>query len=563
MFDANTQANIDAWLNDAYDETTKEAIRELVKNSPQDALNSFYANLSFGTGGLRGIVGPGTNRMNRYTVMTATQGLANYLLKSVAREKQSVIIGYDSRTHSQTFAQEAAQVLAANGIQVHLFRHLRPTPLVSYGVRKLNCGAGIVITASHNPACYNGYKVYWADGGQLVPPQDQELTAEIHAIDHLAQIKQSSLTHPLIYWIDQELDEEYLRDMDALQSYAQDTRNNGKQLKIVYTPLHGTGITLVPKILERWGFTQVQLVASQATPDGLFATVEQPNPEERAALKRGIDLLTLVEGDLLLATDPDADRVGVVVRHEGKPVVLDGNQIASLCLEHVAQSLTRQGRLPPRPACIRTIVTTEMLHTIAQAYGITCVAVLTGFKWIAATIHSWEQEKDGMNFIFGGEESCGYLVGTMARDKDAVIACAVIAEIALRGKLKGKTLVDMLHDLYRKYGIHREQILSVKYPETKEGRAQMAQAMEKLKANPPRRLGKATVVATDFSNPDVFHFRLDNGSWVVVRPSGTEPKVKVYGGASQAVFSFVEEGVRACEEKVHAMLEAVVQLLTH
>ncbi len=565
MIDAVTQANIDAWLQDAYDEKTKESIRDLLTNHPEEALNAFYTRLSFGTGGLRGIVGVGTNRMNRYTVMSATQGLANYLLKSVSPEKQSVIIGYDSRTHSEEFARETAQVLAANGLRVHLFRHLRPTPLVSYGVRKLGCGAGVVITASHNPPSYNGYKVYWSDGGQLVPPQDKELIREINAIRKLGQIRQGDISHPHISWIDQELDEEYLREMDALQGYPKENKDSGKRLKIVYTPLHGTGITLVPTLLDRWGFTNLHLVPSQSKPDGLFPTVEQPNPEERAALKQGVDLLTLVEGDLLLATDPDADRVGVVVMHHGKAVVMDGNQIASLCLEHVARTLTKQGRLPARPACVKTIVTTEMLRTIAQAYGVACVDVLTGFKWIAAKIHEWEQEKaekEGMSFIFGGEESYGYLLGTAVRDKDAVIACALIAEMALWGKLRGKTLIDLLHDLYRKYGIYREQLLTVNYPETKEGRERMVKALDKLKAHPPHHLGKAIVISSDFPAPDVFRYRLDSGSWVVVRPSGTEPKVKVYGGTSQAVFSFIEEGIRACEEKVHAMLETVVQLLT-
>lgn len=563
MIDAYTQANIDSWLNGAYDDETKEAIRLLIKTDPKEAVNAFYTRLSFGTGGLRGIVGVGTNRMNRYTVMTATQGLANYILKRLPTNLHKVIIGYDSRIHSSAFAFETAQVLAANGIHVHLFRQLRPTPLVSYGLRKLHCGAGIVITASHNPPSYNGYKMYWTDGGQLVPPHDREIIAEINQLTDLSQIRQGPLDSPLVSWIDMELDEDYLRDMDSLQGYPKDNHEQGKQLKVVYTPLHGTGITLVPKILERWGFSTVHLVPSQAQPNGQFPTVAQPNPEDRAALREGTDLLTLVEGDILLATDPDADRVGIVVMHNGKPEIMDGNQIASLMLEHVAQSLTKQGRFPVRAACVKTIVTTEMLRTIAQAYGITCVDVLTGFKWIAAAIDQWEKKPDGMNFIFGGEESYGYLVGTMTRDKDAVISCALICEIALHGKLRGKTMVDMLHDLYRKYGIYREQLLSVSYPETKEGRGQMVRAMEKLKTDPPRRLGKELVVSTDFPAPDVFRFRLENGGWVVVRPSGTEPKVKVYGGASQAVFSFVQEGIRACEEKVHTMLESVVYVLTH
>lgn len=563
MFDPQTQTNIDSWLNNAYDEETKDAVRLLIKTNPQEALNAFYTRLSFGTGGLRGIVGVGSNRMNRYTVMTATQGLANYILKHLPPAQQKVLIGYDSRIHSAAFAFETAQVLAANGIHVQLFRHLRPTPLISYGVRKLQCGAGVVITASHNPPSYNGYKVYWTDGGQLAPPQDQEIMAEINGLNDLSRIQQGPLESPLITWIDTELDTDYLNDMDSLQGYPKDNHEQGKQLKIVYTPLHGAGITLVPKILERWGFSNIHLVPTQAAPDGHFPTVEQPNPEERAALKHGIDLLTLVNGDILLATDPDADRMGIVVMHRGKPERMDGNQIASLCLEHVARSLSKQGRLPPRAACIKTFVTTEMLRTIAQAFGIACIDVPTGFKWIAATIHQWETEAEGMNFLFGGEESFGYLLGTMVRDKDAVISCALICEVALHAKLQGKTLVDLLHDLYRKYGIYREQLLSVKYPETKEGREQMAQAIAKLKTTPPKRLGKAIILTTDYPAPDMIRFRLDSGGWVVVRPSGTEPKVKVYGGASQAVFSFIEDGIRTCEEKVHTMLEAIIHLLTH
>lgn len=396
-FDPQTQHNIDQWLQGRYGEKTKQQVRALIRDDPQGAIDAFYTTLSFGTGGLRGIVGVGTNRMNPYTVMTATQGLANYLKQQVLGVP-SVLIGYDSRLESPQFAHEAAQVLAANGINVYLYRHLRPTPLVSFGCRARHCSAAIMITASHNPPYYNGYKVYWSDGGQVLPPHDQGIIDEVNRIGSLEEIRTGPLTSSLIQWIDEEIDEEYLRVTDSLPLYAEQNHTKGAELKVVYSNLHGTGITMVPKILTRWGFTNVTFVKAQQEPDGAFPTVKSANPEERAALQLGIDTLLACNGDILMATDPDADRVGVAVRHGGDVQLLTGNQVAAICLEHICAGMEFQPRRPARPACVKTIVTTPLFRAIADHHDVACFDVLPGFKYISAKIHEWELEKRAIIF---------------------------------------------------------------------------------------------------------------------------------------------------------------------
>lgn len=562
-FDPQTQHNIDQWLKGDYDPEAKLQVLQLIKDDPQLAINAFYTTLSFGTGGLRGIVGVGTNRMNKYTVRTATQGLANYLRREV-KGTPSVLIGYDCRRESPLFAQEAARVLAGNGIHVYLFRQLRPTPLISFGCRAKNCNAAIMLTASHNPPHYNGYKVYWSDGGQILPPHDKGIIDEIHRVTSLDQIQVSALHSPLIHWIDEEIDDEYLRATDGQQLHPKNDQAHGRDLHVVYSNLHGTGITLVPKILARWGFTNLTLVQEQAEPDPNFPTVKSANPEERAALQLGIETLLACKGDILLATDPDADRVGVAVRTGDDVELLNGNQISAVCLDAICQALTEQKRLPPRAACVKTIVTTPLFAAIALHYGLECVDVLPGFKYISAKIHDWESHPNGYHFVYGGEESYGYLLGTASRDKDAVISCALLCEVALQAKQKGITLVDWLHSLYQKYGVHRESLQSITYPETKEGREKMASAIAALRQTLPKRFGNIAVRAVkDYlqSAPaaDILQFSLEDGSWLVVRPSGTEPKVKIYAGTADLQAG---ASVKVCDHRLDELLQQAKALLT-
>lgn len=558
-FDQATQRNMDKWLNGNYDAKTKEAVRTLIANDPQAAIDAFYTTLSFGTGGLRGIVGVGTNRMNSYTVMTATQGLANYLKREV-KGTPSVLIGYDSRNESPDFAREAAQVLAGNGIQVYLYRHLRPTPLVSFGCRAKKCSAAIMITASHNPPYYNGYKVYWSDGGQVLPPHDQGIIDQVNAIEGLEDIRKASLDNRLIRWIDEEIDDQYLNVTDPLPLYPEQNKAHGPELKVVYSNLHGTGITMVPKILTRWGFTNVTYVESQMKPDGMFPTVKSANPEERAALQLGIDTLLECQGDFLIATDPDADRVGVAVRRGKEVQLLTGNQVAAICLEHICVGMEQQKRLPERSACVKSVVTTPLFRAIADDHRIACFDVLPGFKYISAKIHEWEQQRRGDHFLFGGEESYGYLYGTASRDKDAIISCALLCEVALQAKRQGKTLVDLLHDLYRKYGVFREELVSISYPETREGRERMRTAMESLRQKPFKMLNGADVTSVkdylqDSVPADILAFTFADGRWLVVRPSGTEPKVKLYAGiTAQPVGDSLLETIAACDQRLAALL---------
>lgn len=583
-FDAVTQSHIDSWLSGSYDQETKAAIQHMVNTDPNQAVDAFFTKLSFGTGGLRGLMGVGTNRMNQYTVMTATQGLANYL-RQQSSESQSlaVCIGYDCRHSSRAFAEVAAQVLAGNGIRVKIFSELRPTPLVSFACRELHCSAAIVITASHNPPEYNGYKVYWYDGGQIVPPQDAGIIAEVNKINDISQVKQAALTDLLIEWLGEEVDDMYLAAMRPLQHYPKENRKHGREVKIIFSSLHGTGITLVPKILTDWGFLNYMLVPEQTEPDGSFPTVKSPNPEERAALQLGINLMKKVHADLLIATDPDADRMGVAVTHGDRVEILDGNQIACICLEHVLRAFSKQHRLPNRPAVIKTIVTTELFRRIAEAYGLPCFEVLTGFKYIAHLIHQWEQSPDGYQYLFGGEESFGYLLGTAVRDKDAIISSALICEVALQAKLGGKTLVDLLHRLYQKYGVYREKLVNIHYGDGKASKDKMDDAMAKLRASPPAAiygipvlysedlltssrtdLTSGKTVSLSLPKSNVFRLFLNDGSQVVVRPSGTEPKIKLYGGVSRPSLSGDHSLVIAqCDVLVSNLLDSLVKQLTN
>lgn len=565
-FDAEIGKRIDSWLQGNYDPETKEEIRRLRKEKPEALVDAFYTTLAFGTGGLRGIVGVGTNRMNKYIIREATQGFANYIRKTVSDKTPSVFISYDSRTTSRAFTEEAAKVLAANGIRSYITKNLRPTPLASFGCRHYKCCAAIMITASHNPPEYNGYKVYWSDGAQVIPPHDKGIIQEVRAISDISQAVTSSFPNPLIVEVGEELDDAYLKAIDSLQLQPEVDKRHGSELKIVYTPLHGTGATMVPKALKRWGFPNVSLVAAQADADGRFPTVRYPNPEELSALKLGIEQMVKEGADLLLATDPDADRVGVALMHEGKPVTLNGNQIASLCLSFILETLSEQKRLPANGALIKTIVTTELFRAIAEAFKKPCFDVLPGFKYIAALIRAWEE--DGSHqFLFGGEESLGYLIGTHARDKDGVVSCALLAEVALKAKLSGQTLLDKLHQLYATYGVYREELKSISYPETRAGRAQMSQVMGRLRTNSLKEIGGSKVVSVDDylkmkPSSDILIFHLEDKSRLVVRPSGTEPKVKLYCGVHKKPGNNLEETIKQCDARCEALLTEMASHLT-
>lgn len=582
LFDEKTQRNIDLWLNGQYDEETKQQIRKMIQEDPRQASDAFFTNLQFGTGGMRGLMGIGTNRMNVYTIRAATQGLANYMHKNAKKgEKLAAFIGYDSRENSRLFAEEAAKVLAGNGIRVYLSKELRPTPYVSFGCRFKQCLAAIMITASHNPPQYNGYKVYWGDGGQLVPPHDGGVVAEANLITDPSMVKKvSNLKHLLIEEVSSEVDEAYFKAITPLQYYPDVNKREGNKLKIVYTSLHGTGITLLPKALSLWGFKNIVYVDKQIIPDGAFPTVKFPNPEDPQALQMGIDLMVKTQADILIATDPDADRVGVVAMHQNQPVILNGNQIAVLCLEHVCQALSKK-EFPKRAAFIKTVATTELFQTICDFYRHPCFNVLIGFKYIAEKIHEWEVSSNGYQYIFGGEESFGYLLGTYARDKDAIISSALICELALQAKLEGKTIIDKLEEMHHKYGLYQERLLSLNFGETKEGKEEMSRSMHKLREAQLKEIGGVPVsVIEDYISSerlfletgkkekmtlprsDILVYWLTDGSKLMVRPSGTEPKVKLYCGVVEKKFTSVKEASEKALKKCDKLLDALKKAMT-
>jgi phosphomannomutase len=575
--DPTTRENVQTWLEGDYDQAAKREIKRLLANDLDGLKNSFYTSLSFGTGGLRGLMGVGTNRMNEYTIRSATQGLANYIQKTVpAGQKKAVFIGFDCRNRSKEFSEEAAKVLLGNGIEVYLCRELRPTPFVSFGCRHFGCTAAIMITASHNPPAYNGYKVYWDDGGQVLPPHDQGIIDEVNLIKDQSKIKISRLDGPLLHWISNEADQLYINTIENLQLCPAVNKKHGSELKVVFSNLHGTANTLVPQALTSWGFTNVNQVKEQSAPDGNFPTVKSPNPEERDALQLGIKLMEHLEADILLATDPDTDRVGIAITTKEGVRLFNGNEVAALCAYHVCDSLERSGKLPKNGSLVKTIVTTELMAAIAKSFNIAIYDVLTGFKYIAEVMRGWDETHEHQ-FLFGGEESYGYLLGTHARDKDAVIACALICEMTLAAKLEGKTLADRLLDLYEKYGVYREKLVSINFSETQEGRKKMSDSMKKLRAAPPKEICGSRVISMEdystgiitqvtlgtteklhFPKSNVLRFWMEDGTKLVVRPSGTEPKVKLYCGGrmevngerGQSLIKIVEQCDSLCERYV-------------
>jgi phosphoglucomutase len=541
--DQSTQATINKWLSGNYDEKTKAEIQSLVdQNATTELTDSFYKSLEFGTGGLRGIMGAGSNRINKYTIGTATQGLANYLNNKYPGEKISVAIAHDSRNNSDYFAKITADVFSANGIHVYFFEALRPTPELSFAVRHFNCKSGVMLTASHNPKEYNGYKAYGADGGQFTSPDDKLVIDEVNKIQSIDEVKFDRVDAN-VELIGEAVDKLYLDGITAF-SISPDAIKRQHDLKIVYSPIHGTGITLVPKALAQFGFTNLTLVEEQSKPDGNFPTVVYPNPEEKDALTLAINKAKEIDADLVLATDPDADRVGIAVKdNDGEWVLLNGNQTGSLLINYIVSAWQEKGKLTGKEYVVSTIVTTSLIKAICDSKNVEYFNTLTGFKWIGQIITNLQGEK---TFIAGGEESYGYLIGDLVRDKDAVVSAAFISEMTAYYKDKGASLYNALLDMYVEYGLYKEDLVSLT-KKGKTGAEEIKAMMEKFRNNPPASLGGSKVsilkdyelsqetdlntgkvTKLDYPASDVLQFITEDGSIVSARPSGTEPKIKFY-----------------------------------
>ncbi|HVY74845.1 MAG TPA: phospho-sugar mutase [Puia sp.] len=568
--DEAIQAKVNSWLTGNYDEETKEAIRQMQRDNPRELAESFYQNLEFGTGGLRGIMGPGTNRINKYTIGMATQGYSNYLKKSFPHQQIKVAIAHDSRNNSRFFAETAAKVFASNGIKVFLFQSLRPTPELSFTIRYLGCQGGVVCTASHNPKEYNGYKAYWNDGGQLVPPHDHLVIGEVEKIASVDEVKWSG-GESNITMIGKELDEAYISMVKDLSVYPEIIERQ-HNLCIVYTPIHGTGIKLVPDTLQRFGFSNVHVVDEQARPDGNFPTVVYPNPEEKETMSLGLKKAREIDADILLGTDPDADRVGIGIKNDrGEWVLMNGNQTAVLAFNYLIEARREKGIAQPNDMVVKTIVTTDMIDEIAKQNQIKCYNVLTGFKWIAELIKEKEADE---NYVIGGEESYGLMIGSKIRDKDAVSAVAMLCEMAAYEKNKGRKLYDKLIDLYMQYGFYKESLVSIT-KKGMDGQKQIADMMAAYRQNPPTRInGAAVITLLDYKTSEgrnlktgetwkihlpssnVLQFLLEDGSKISARPSGTEPKIKFYFSVRDKLLS--RDAYHDLEQKLQQRIDAII-----
>ncbi|MDD2594658.1 MAG: phospho-sugar mutase [Bacteroidales bacterium] len=525
-----------SWLSDAFDAQTQKDVFKLMNGDPKELEDSFYRMLEFGTGGLRGIMGVGTNRMNKYTVGMATQGLANYLKKVFAGGECSVVISYDSRNNSREFAKIAADVLLSNEIKVYIFDNIRPTPELSFAIRYLKCKAGIMITASHNPKEYNGYKVFWEDGAQIISPHDKNIIEEVSRITSPEQVNFGHEGMSYAEIIGDEIDKAFLSSVLSL-TLSPDSISRHSGLKIVYTPLHGTGVRLVPKALHTIGFTNIYHVEDQDVSDSNFPTVKSPNPEEPTAMKMAMDKAEQVGAEIVLATDPDADRVGVAIRDDhGKLMLLTGNQTASILTYYILTRWQQEGKLNDDTYIVKTIVTTELLSEIAKKFGVEIYNVLTGFKYIAEVVRRNEGKK---LFVCGGEESNGFNVGEFVRDKDSIITCSMVAECAAWLADNGKSLYSYLQEIYGEFGYFKEKLLSLTMKGI-DGVEQIQGIMKQLRSNPPENIAQEAVVKViDYNYPDktglpksnVLQFISGDGTIVSVRPSGTEPKIKFYFGA--------------------------------
>ncbi|MGZ8552328.1 MAG: phospho-sugar mutase [Chitinophagaceae bacterium] len=568
--DKTIQTKIENWLSGSFDQATKDEIIKLDKENRNELADAFYRNLEFGTGGLRGIMGVGTNRINKYTIGMATQGYANYLKISFAGEEVRVAIAHDSRNNSRFFAETTANVFAANGIKVFLFEALRPTPELSFAIRYFKCQGGVVCTASHNPKEYNGYKAYWNDGGQLVPPHDTNVIKEVDKIASVDDVKWSGGENNITI-IGKDVDEAYLDMVKSLSVYPEVIAKQ-HDLKIVYTPIHGTGIMLVPQALKRFGFTNVHIVEQQKEPNGNFPTVGYPNPEEKETMSIGLAKAKELDADILLGTDPDADRVGIGIRdNHDEWVLMNGNQTAVLAFNYMMEARRAKGIAQPNDMVITTIVTTGMINKIAEKNKVSCYNVLTGFKWIAEMI----REKEGKeNYVIGGEESFGLMIGDKIRDKDAVSAVAILCEMAAYEKNKGRSLFEKLVDLYIEYGFYKEDLISIT-KKGMDGQQQIAAMMETYRNNPPGTInGSAVVQLLDYEiskgkdpqtgeewviklpKSNVLQFVLADGSLISARPSGTEPKIKFYFSINDKLNK--PEDFDAVNKKLDERIKAII-----
>jgi len=564
-----TQQKIDKWLAGNYDSSVKEEISRLQSENPTELEDAFYKDLEFGTGGLRGIMGVGTNRMNKYTVGMATQGYANYL-KQCFGDDIKVAVAHDCRNNSRLFAEITANVFAANGIRVFLFEDLRPTPELSFTIRHLGCKGGVVCTASHNPKEYNGYKAYWDDGAQMVPPHDKNVIAEVEKIGSVDEVKWSG-GEQLITIVGKEMDEAYLSMVKGLSVYPEICAAQ-HDLKIVYTPIHGSGIMLVPQALKLFGFDNVHIVEEQSVPDGNFPTVVYPNPEETEAMSIGLKKAQELDADILLGTDPDADRVAIGTKNnKGEWILLNGNQTAVLAFNYMIEARKAKGIALPNDMVIKTIVTSNMIDVIARENGVACYNVLTGFKWISMLI----REKEGKeNYVIGGGESFGLMIGDQIRDKDSVSAVALSCEMAAYEKNKGRSLYDKLIDLYVQYGFYKEGLVSI----TKKGMngaAEIAAMMEGYRKDPPKtfdgqqveqlldyelQTGKNLLTGEswpiDLPKSNVLQFILADGTSISARPSGTEPKIKFYFSVNAKLGNAADAD--AVEKKLDEKIQRIV-----
>ena len=557
------------WLEGNYDEATKAQVNYLINNDKKELTECFYKDLEFGTGGLRGIMGVGSNRMNEYTVGMATQGLSNYLKECFAGQEVKVAVAHDSRNNSRFFAERVADIFASNGFKVYLFDELRPTPELSFAIRELGCQSGVVVTASHNPKEYNGYKAYWADGAQVTPPHDKNIIAEVEKITSIDQIELGKNPENITI-LGKEFDDIYLARIKGL-SMAPEAVAKNHDMKIVYSPMHGAGVKLVPASLRNFGFTNIIMVEEQSVVDGNFPTVASPNPEERATMSMAIELARKEGAELVIATDPDADRIAIAVLDDkGEYVLLNGNQTMVLLLSYMLTRWGELGKLDGKQFVIKTIVTSEMVKAVADAYGVKCYDCLTGFKYIAKII----RENEGKTtYIGGGEESFGFLAGDFVRDKDAVSACALAAEAMAWAKEKGLTLHEWLKELYVKYGFYREGLVSV-VRKGKEGAEEIQKMMVDMRTNPPKTiLGSPVVKINDFlsleqtdvmtgtktpieqDKSNVLQFFTEDGSKVSVRPSGSEPKIKFYFGVCAPLSS--TERFDEVQAELDAKIEAI------
>ncbi|OCL25524.1 phosphoglucomutase [Orenia metallireducens] len=569
----NYQSKYQAWLNnDYFDQETKEEL-EKISGNEKEIEDRFYTSLDFGTGGLRGVIGAGTNRINKYVVRKATQGLANYITENGDKSK-GVVISHDSRYKSREFAIEAALVLAANGIKAYLFDDLRPTPELSFAVRELEATAGIMLTASHNPPEYSGYKVYWEDGGQIVPPHDKGIIAEVNAIENFEEVKITSeevaREGGLFEIIDPEMDDKYIKTLKDLSLNPEVIKEVADDFHLVYTPLHGTGNMLVKRILRELGFKNLHVVKEQEAPDPEFPTVAYPNPEEPNVFEMGIKLADQTDAQLVMANDPDADRVGIAVKDtDDNWVFLNGNEVGILLTEYIVKSLDE---IPDNAVVIKTVVTTEMINPIAKKYNLDVMDTLTGFKYIGEKIREFEEGKYDKEYLFGFEESYGYLYGTHARDKDAIVATMLIAEMAAYYQSQDSSLYQELMRMYEEYGYYKADLEAIKMP-GKAGKEKIASLLKSLRENSPAEInGQKVVVIKDYlvsreydiitgeektidlPESNVLQFLLEDDSLVTVRPSGTEPKIKFY-------FSVVADSNLAADEKLSNLKEAVMELI--